>query len=194
MGVEYSQKIKKDLTEFEIWKDIPGFQNIYQASSLGRVRSKDHMIKTNVVGKYAIKKGRILKLQISKKGYLQCTLMIKPCVKYNTGVHRLVAMAFIPNPNNYPQVNHMNGIKKDNHVSNLEWITNKDNQIHAINNGLTKPNVGEKHHNSKLTNKEVEYIRKAIKEGTIIKKLADQFKISSTALVNIKYNRTYINI
>jgi NUMOD4 motif./HNH endonuclease. len=177
----------------EVWKDIPGFQNIYQASNLGKIRSKDHFVKGYLKDR-VFKKGRILKNQITKRGYHQVSLMIEPKQKYNTGVHRLVALAFISNPEKKPQVNHIDCDKENNCVENLEWVTNAENNIHAIKNNLMNPNLGEKNHNSKLSNVEVIQIRELIKAGATLLQLSKQYKMSSSALCNIKHNKTYINI
>ena len=98
----------------EIWKDIDGYNGKYQVSNFGRVKS------------IIFNKERILKFRISEKGYSIVQLNING-IKKNYRVHRLVAQAFIPNPDNLPQINHKDENKLNNCVDNLEWCTNKYN-------------------------------------------------------------------
>lgn len=109
----------------ETWKDVVGFEGLYKVSSLGRVYSvpRERISKS---GHRNVVYGGFLSLQTIKKGYLRIGLS-KDDKHYNFLVHRLVAMAFIPNPNNYPQINHKNSDKSDNRVENLEWCTNEYN-------------------------------------------------------------------
>lgn len=107
--------------EEEIWKDIPSYEGIYQISSYGRVR--------NLVTSQFIKGYKV------SKGYLRVDLF-KDGIRKHHRVHRLVAEAFIPNPNRYREINHKNGIKTDNTVDNLEWCTTQMNIEHAWGNGL----------------------------------------------------------
>ena len=97
----------------EIWKDIPGYSGLYQVSNLGRIMSFK-----NQYGRGP----RLMNGEITKSGYIQVCLNKK---RYK--VHRLVAMAFVPNPDGLPQINHKNEIKTDNRVKNLEWCTGKYN-------------------------------------------------------------------
>lgn len=107
----------------EIWKAIPGTNGYIEVSNEGRARS--------------LLRGtpRCLKTQIDKKGYHRLTTTIDG-QKRTYKLHRVVAKAFIPNPDALPQVNHKDGNKSNNSVSNLEWVSNVDNAHHAIANGL----------------------------------------------------------
>ena len=126
----------------EEWRKLVNYPG-YSVSSLGRVRSDPHKV-WNGNGWYTTKE-KILKPNILAKGYLQVELRNAPN-RHPRQVHRLVAEAFISNPNNFPQVNHKNGIKNDNRVENLEWCDNSMNQIHAYAMGLNKRsnNAGKK--------------------------------------------------
>ena len=119
----------------EEWRDVIGYEGLYQISDLGRVKSLSRFI-SNGTG-FHLSEDRILKPNILAKGYFQVDLKNRSKRK-GLQVHRLVAMAFIPNPNNYPQINHINGDKQDNRVENLEWCTNSMNQKHAWAIGLQK--------------------------------------------------------
>ena len=113
----------------EEWRDIEGYEDWYEISNLGRVRSIDNR--------------KILKTNFSKDGYERVTIT-KDKITRNMSIHRLVAKAFIPNPYKLPQVNHIDGDKTNNNVDNLEWCTNQENHNHKMKNGLNVSLKGEK--------------------------------------------------
>lgn len=121
----------------EIWKDIEGYEGLYQVSNFGEVKSLERT-KTNGKGIVKIEE-KILTQNITNWGYYRVALYKNGTRKYHR-VHRLVAKAFIDNPNNKEQVNHIDGNKLNNHVSNLEWCTRLENMYHARITGLI-PNV-----------------------------------------------------
>jgi hypothetical protein len=116
----------------EIWRDIQGYEGYYKISNYGNIISyeKKYWIKLN--NSYGIKKEIKMKLRIKNNGYESITLYKNTKKKYCL-VHRLVAMTFIPNPENKPQINHIDGNKQNNHVNNLEWCTLSENVLHAFN-------------------------------------------------------------
>lgn len=122
-----------DRIEKEEWRDIKGFEGIYQVSSKGNVRSS---YTRGTSKRYYLSNDFILlKNIIRNNGYYFVTLRKKGLVK-QCCVHRLVAETFIQNPNNFTDVNHKNGIKTDNNVCNLEWCTRQQNIIHSFKTGL----------------------------------------------------------
>lgn len=124
-----------DVEVGEIWKDIADFPN-YQISNQGRVKSKERFTKVGIKNvKRAKRKEKILKLSHNAKGYTQ-TILYRDKKPYPIKIHRLVAIYFIPNKENKPQVNHKDGNKDNNCVTNLEWVTDLENKRHAIENGL----------------------------------------------------------
>lgn len=116
----------------EIWEPIPGYKRVYDISSRGRIRAYPRMgSRTSKI--------RMMKLSDDKDGYKKIGLTIKGSKK-RFFVHRLVAEVFIPNPDNKPQVNHINGDKADNRVENLEWVTQSENSLHSFRILGRKPN------------------------------------------------------
>lgn len=109
----------------EKWKDIEGFEGYYQVSNHGNVRSLDRTV-YYVDGRVAKYKGQPVASNIRPNGYVKVNLYRDHKMK-NLSVHRLVALAFVPNPNKYPIINHIDEIKNNNHFKNLEWCTSAYN-------------------------------------------------------------------
>ena len=126
------------------------------------------------------KTNRQLKYDVNSKGYYRITLDGK-----RFALHRLIALLYIPNPNNYPQINHIDGNKLNNHYTNLEWCTNDYNNNHAISLGLRKYTFinGEKHVNAKLTNQQVKEIKQSALSA---KELSEQYNVAKITIYKIK--------
>ena len=126
-GIDYMEKYS---TETETWKDIEGYEGKYQVSNFGRIKSlerKEYMARNNC---YRVRKEKVLKPDIDKQGYEKVRLYKNGKGK-NIFVHRLVAIAFIKNPNKHPIINHIDEVPLNNHVSNLEWCTYSYNSTYG---------------------------------------------------------------
>ena len=114
----------------EIWKEIKGYEGYFEVSSLGRFRSKDRIIKYKRDG-FRNYPGKYLKTETIVEGYQRIVLM-KDGIKKRYMCHRLVAETFIPNPENKPYINHIDGNPSNNVISNLEWCTQSENELHSF--------------------------------------------------------------
>lgn len=161
----------------EEWKDIKNHEDSYEISSIGNVRSKDRLTKKGFI------KGKDISIYKTDKGYSRVGLQVNNKCK-SFLVHRLVAQTFIENPLDKPQVNHINGIKNDNRVENLEWATRFENMKHAYDNGLLEANkilkgYQDNHPYEKVNNKQKLMIYTLIKNGFSSKDVSDVFNINS---------------
>jgi len=156
--------------------DIPGFDD-YEISRIGEVRHKTRR--------------KVLKTRSHPDGYLQFVLYCNKKPK-TVGLHRLMALAFLPNPKNKPQVNHKNGVKVDNRICNLEWVTLSENRQHAYDFGLQKPHQVWR----KLSPADVVEIKKTSAEFTR-KELAQKYRVSLSligAILNNKRRNVGVNL
>jgi hypothetical protein len=174
----------------EIWKDIEEYEGLYQVSNLGKVKSLKRIVYSNKRSSLLINE-KLLKQNIHKSGYYNVSLS-KNNTKKNLMVHRLVCMSFLLNKKNKSQVNHKNGIKTDNRLENLEWVTASENRIHAYKIGLCKPN-GENHHLAKLTENQVKKIRYEHKNLTQ-KEIAKIYNIKQVTVSDIRKKRNWKHI
>lgn len=169
----------------EVWKDIDGFRGIYQVSNAGRVRSI-----TRKVHNY-MKPGRYLKQYKKPNDYLQIGLVSPDGQVFkHVYVHRLVAQSFIPNPNNYSQINHKNFDKEDNRAENLEWVSPTQNILHFRQGELARKYDEKKQR--KLATKSLQYILdhkdaviKRYLEGHSIKEVSDYVGIGRDRVSDI---------
>lgn len=167
----------------EVWLPIPGYDDWYEVSNLGRVRSY-----------HKFGWGRriypeIIKLYTTKRGYVQVSLT-KDKVSRQKDVHRLVAYAFLGNPGAGMQIDHKNGDKTDNRAINLEWVTPQENTRRSLELGL-KP-TGERHGMSKLTQQEVDAIRLLYATGKYShRKLGEFFGITHSSAGKIIRNEAW---
>lgn len=120
----------------EEWKSVPGLEAAYEASSLGRLRSKDRIDCAN-----RPRKGQLLKTSVNRKGYVIARISWNKR-KRTVKLARLVAQLFVPNPQGLPQVNHLDGDKANDRATNLEWETNSGNTQHAYDTGLKPKRYG----------------------------------------------------
>lgn len=163
-----------------MWKICKECKN-YEISTEGEVRRKET--------------GKILKPKIDKHGYLEVGLSLGARGKRKMAlVHRLVAQAFVPNPYDKPEVNHMDGNKQNNKYTNLEWVTAKENQDHARKNGLKPDDHGSNSINSKLTDMQILYCRMVYTPRDKqygAEALAKRFGVSKSTMHYVLHNVTY---
>lgn len=175
----------------EIWKDIKGFEGLYQVSNTGKVKSLERYVPARNNGLRVVRE-RILGKN-TKDDYVKIILCDGDRKRVDS-VHRIVAEFFIPNPKNLPMINHKNGVKHDNRVENLEWCTQSDNVLHANRIGLCDTAKGERNIHSKLQEEDVLLIVKLLERGLLEHSIATLFKIKQSTVNSIKLNKTWKHV
>ena len=175
----------------EVWKDIQGYEGLYQISNKGKVKSLSRLI-----GSCWRKESILSNNRLTKDGYVRISLCKNSVAKENR-LHALVAKHFIINDSNKETVNHIDGKKLNNAVYNLEWSTREENMQHAYKLGLKKPSRGSSNSQAKLTDSDVGYIRKSYirqsKEfGTVA--LGKKFGLTNAAVGLVIRGETYKNV
>jgi hypothetical protein len=168
----------------EVWKDIEGYEGLYEVSNFGSVKSLSKKVVREKNG-FWIQPEKILKPSITKSGY--CHVRLYKDFNFKVFLlHRIVAKTFIANPYNKSSVNHKNGVKNDNCFENLEWVTNSENTLHAFRNGLLKPLKGDLNGSSKLTKSQVLEIRNKLDNKVFVYKIMEEYRISRAQVQRIR--------
>lgn len=170
----------------EEWRDIKGYEGIYQVSNLGNIKALKRKRKNGLVYKE-----HLMKSYDARGGYKRIMLCDDSMNKNRFMVHRLVAMAFIENPNNLPQINHKDENPKNNNVENLEWCTCKYNQNYG---GRIERVSGENNSQHKLTEQQVREIRKTYiphSKDFNQEKLASKYGVTRRVVHDIIYRHKW---
>lgn len=181
------------IVEKEEWKDIEGYEGLYKISNSGKILKLPYTIldKESNIRNY---KGGSTPTPINSSGYKKCILR-KEGIAKNYYLHRLMAIAFIPNPNNYPVINHKDGNKLNCNLSNLEWCTHSDNDKHSLNMGLrstsayNKIKVGE--NSRRFSDEDVCEIFDMFESGMSKQEISEKFGCYSSVICNIINGKTY---
>lgn len=177
----------------EEWKDITITNGKYQVSNHGNVKIlfRYHFCGFNKsIQHVKYTEGKLLKKVIGNRGYINYRLYVDGC-KIDKQGHRLVAEAFIENPDNKLEVNHIDSNKQNNHITNLEWVTRQENQIHYANSPYVKHPIGEKVGTAKLTESDIIAIRK---DNRTLKEIALSYNCNFTNIGYIKNYKTWKHI
>ena len=180
--------------ENEIWKDVEEFENLYEISNFGRLRNKPRMV-NSLIGNigFRVTTSKIKPTQDNGKGYKQYYVQINK-KRYIQYAHRLVAKYFLSNHLNHPEVNHIDGVKSNNHVDNLEWVTIQENKNHAVKNGLMPS--GENSKLAKLNKLQVIAIRRLYRMNPTFnrEKVREKIGVSSAQISRIIHETRWKNI
>ena len=160
----------------EIWKDVPGYEGMYMASNTGWL--------------FSVRRGRKMSMPINRQGYY-CTRFSREGFSVAVRAHRVVLTTFKGLDPDRPFVNHINGVKLDNRIENLEWVTRSENGLHAFSIGLMKPLKGTENPNCKLTLDQVYEIRKRAAAGELFYKIAADYGISYSTVGRINSGRLW---
>ncbi len=176
----------------EIWKDVAGYEGLYQVSNMGGVKRLSFITYNKYYKRETIHKENHLRPTPHYQNNYLSVMFSKNKKQKRIMVHRLVAIHFISNPNNYRTVNHKNGNKQQNCVSNLEWMSHKQNVNHAIEIGLMD-NAGENNGQCKITEKEAKEI-KNLKGKLSSAKVAQTYGLSSSHILRIWSGKKWAHI
>ncbi len=164
-------------------KDVPGFENLYAITQEGKVWSYP---KSNR------QQGKWLAPVFDKDGYIKIALSKNGKFFYKR-VHCLVAQTYIENPFNLPHVNHLNGVKDDNRIENLEWCTPSQNRLHSYKMGF-ESQQGEKNACAKLNEKSVREIRKKCATGERVCDIAREYGVHHVTIIDIRKRRNWAHV
>lgn len=167
--------------EMEMWAPVPNTDGKIEVSTMGRVRS-------------LLRDERILKAQTNRKGYAVVRVTVNRR-KFSIRVHRAVAEAFIPNPNGLPQVNHKDGNKGNNAISNLEWVSDMENKTHAIEHGLWEGVFAASARENERRKKPIRAINLATRECIVFPSMSEAERAIGTRHINecIRGKRSHAN-
>lgn len=174
----------------ETWRCVGGYEGFYEVSNLGRVRSLNRTV-ISTTGISQRRKGKLLATRVISSGY-EAVVLFKAQKLKNLQVHRLVAQAFIPNPQNFPFVLHLDDNKRNNKATNLRWGSHQHNMQDMVSKG--RQVQGTRSRSAKLTESDVTEIRKLLSQGWVQTAIACKFNVNQTVISAINTGKTWFHL